>query len=40
MIHLNDSDLKEELKLVNKNSHNAFARAIRRIRAPELDSHT
>ena len=37
---LNDSDLEEELKLVNKNSLNAFARAIGRIRRPELDSHT
>lgn len=37
---LNDSDLEEELKLVNKNSLNAFARAISRIRRPELDSHT
>ena len=36
---LNDSDLEEELKLVNKNSLNAFARAIGRIRRPELDSH-
>jgi hypothetical protein len=32
--------LEEELKLVNKNSLNAFARAIGRIRRPELDSHT
>ena len=37
---LNDSDLEEELKLVNKNSLYAFARAIGRIRRPELDSHT
>ena len=37
---LNDSDLEEELKLVNKNSLNAFARAIGRSRRPELDSHT
>ncbi len=36
---LNDSDLEEELKLVNKNSLSAFARAIGRIRRPELDSH-
>jgi hypothetical protein len=36
---LNDLDLEEELKLVNKNSLNAFARAIGRIRRPELDSH-
>ena len=36
---LNDSDLEEELKWVNKNSLNAFARAIGRIRRPELDSH-
>jgi hypothetical protein len=34
---LNDSDLKKELKLVNKNSLNAFARGIGRIRRPELD---
>jgi hypothetical protein len=33
---LNDSDLEEDLKLVNKNSLNAFARAIGRIRRPEL----
>ncbi|KAJ8326281.1 hypothetical protein O5D80_005043 [Batrachochytrium dendrobatidis] len=37
---LNDSDLEEELNLINKNSLNAFARAIGRIRRPELDSHT
>ena len=37
---LNDLDLEEELKLINKNSLNAFARAIGRIRRPELDSHT
>ena len=32
---LNDADLEEELKLINKNSLNAFGR----IRRPELDSH-
>ncbi|KAJ1341160.1 hypothetical protein BSLG_004226 [Batrachochytrium salamandrivorans] len=37
---LNDSDLEEELKLINKNSLNAFTRALSRIRRPELDSHT
>jgi hypothetical protein len=35
---LNDLDLEEELKLVNKNSLNAFARANGRIRRPELDT--
>ena len=37
---LNDADLEEELKLVNKNALDALARAIGRIRRPELDSHT
>ncbi|KAK5672365.1 hypothetical protein QVD99_001131 [Batrachochytrium dendrobatidis] len=37
---LNDDDLDDELRLINKNSLNAFARAIGRIRRPELDSHT
>ncbi|KAK5673310.1 hypothetical protein QVD99_000760 [Batrachochytrium dendrobatidis] len=37
---LNDADLDEELNLINKNSLNAFARAISRTRRPELDSHT
>ncbi|KAJ8329961.1 hypothetical protein O5D80_001892 [Batrachochytrium dendrobatidis] len=35
----NDADLEEELRLINKNSFNAFARAISRTRRPELDSH-
>lgn len=37
---LNDADLEEELHLINKNLLNAFARAIGRIRRPQLDSHT
>ena len=37
---LNDADMEEEFKLIKKNSVNAFARAIGRIRSPELDSHT
>ena len=37
---LNDVDLEEELSLINKNSLKAFARALSRIRRPELDSHT
>jgi hypothetical protein len=37
---LNDVDLEEELKLVNKNSLNAFARALSLIRRPELDFHS
>jgi len=37
---LNDLDLEEELKLVNNNSVNSFARAIGRIRRPEFDSHS
>jgi hypothetical protein len=37
---LNDVDLEEELSLINKNSLNAFARALSRIRRPELDSHS
>jgi hypothetical protein len=37
---LNDAELEEELRLINKNSLNAFARAISRTRRPELDSHT
>ena len=36
---LNDAELDEELSLINKNSLNAFARAISRTRRPELDSH-
>ncbi|OAJ42904.1 hypothetical protein BDEG_26296 [Batrachochytrium dendrobatidis JEL423] len=36
---LNDTALEEELNLINKNSLNAFARAISRTRRPELDSH-
>lgn len=32
-----DSDLEEELRLVNKNSLIAFTRAIGRIRRPELE---
>ena len=36
---LSDTDLEEELKLINKNSINAFARAIGKIRRPEVDSH-
>ncbi|KAK5665045.1 hypothetical protein QVD99_008578 [Batrachochytrium dendrobatidis] len=35
----NDADLSEELRLINKNSFNAFTRAISRTRRPELDSH-
>jgi hypothetical protein len=35
-----DTALEEELKLINKNSINAFARAIGKIRRPEVDSHT
>lgn len=34
---LNDDYLEDELKLINNNSLNAFTRRIRR---PELDSHT
>ena len=37
---LSDIALDEELKLINKNSINAFARAVGRIRRPETDSHT
>ena len=37
---LSDTALEEELKLINKNSINAFARAVGRIRRPEVDSHT
>jgi hypothetical protein len=37
---LSDTALEEELKLINKNSVNAFARAVGRIRRPETDSHT
>jgi hypothetical protein len=37
---LSDTALEEELKLINKSSINAFARAIGRIRCPEVDSHT
>ena len=37
---LNDTDMEEKFKSINKNSVNAFARAIGRIRRPELDSHT
>jgi hypothetical protein len=37
---LSDTALEEELKLINKNSINAFARAIGRIRRPQVDSHT
>ena len=37
---LSDTALEEELKLINKNSINAFARAIGKIRRPEVDSHT
>ena len=37
---LSDTALEEELKLINKNSVNAFVRAIGRIRRPETDSHT
>ncbi|OAJ42325.1 hypothetical protein BDEG_25790 [Batrachochytrium dendrobatidis JEL423] len=37
---LNDLDLEEELKLINKNSLNVFARVISHIHHPELDSHT
>ncbi|KAJ8326746.1 hypothetical protein QVD99_005468 [Batrachochytrium dendrobatidis] len=37
---LNDTALEQELKLINKNSINAFARAVGRIRRPETDSHT
>jgi hypothetical protein len=37
---LSDTALEEELKLINKNSINAFARAVGRIRRPETDSHT
>ena len=37
---LSDTALEEELKLINKNSINAFVRAIGRIRRPETDSHT
>ena len=37
---LSDTALEEELKLINKNSVNAFARAIGRIHRPESDPHT
>ncbi|OAJ45176.1 hypothetical protein BDEG_28337 [Batrachochytrium dendrobatidis JEL423] len=37
---LNDLDLDDELKLINKNSLNVFARVISHIHHPELDSHT
>ena len=37
---LSDTALEEELRLINKNSINAFARAIGKIRRPEVDSHT
>ena len=36
---LSDTDLEEELKLINKNSINAFGRAIWRIRRPEKYGH-
>jgi hypothetical protein len=34
---LNDAELEEESRLINKNSLNAFTRAISRTRRPELD---
>ncbi|OAJ40915.1 hypothetical protein BDEG_24598 [Batrachochytrium dendrobatidis JEL423] len=37
---LNDSDLEEELNLINKNSLNVFARVISHTHHPELDFHT
>ena len=37
---LSDTALEEELKLINKNSVNAFARAVGRSHRPETDSHT
>jgi hypothetical protein len=35
-----DTALEEELKLINKNTINAFARDVGRTRRPEVDSHT
>ncbi|KAK5670066.1 hypothetical protein QVD99_003389 [Batrachochytrium dendrobatidis] len=37
---LNDDDLDDELKLINKNSLNVFARVISHTHHPELDFHT
>jgi hypothetical protein len=37
---LSDTALEEEIELINKNSINAFARAIGKIRRSEVDSHT
>ncbi len=44
MIHnvpaLNDKQLKQEIDLVHQSSVKAFARALAKVRRPEVDTHT
>jgi hypothetical protein len=37
---LNDEQLKQEIDLVHQSSIKAFARALAKVRRPEVDTHT